>query len=136
MTRGRLLGFAIAVALLLVPTASAQAAGFTVDLQAPTHHPKVGKDWKITVTAKRKGTGKPVHGAAFYEFVFGGAVVSTQYPAPHGGPAKAPYHFIGSFTDTLTFPKRSVGQPLTFRVVVRAGPLGTAHADYPIRVED
>lgn len=135
MKRARLLGFAIA-AVLLLPVASAQAAGFTVRMNAPTHHPEVGKSWTISVTAKRTGSGAPVHGAAFYEFLYGGAVVSKQYPAPHGGPAKSPYHFVGHFTDTLTFPSRSVGQPLTFRVVVRAGPLGTAHADYPIRVED
>ncbi|HVW46997.1 MAG TPA: hypothetical protein VHA76_08090 [Solirubrobacterales bacterium] len=133
MRRARTMALAIA-AVLLIPVASAQAAGFDVQMKAPTHHPKVGKDWKITVTAKRTGSGKPVHGAAFYEFLYGGAVVSKQYPAPKGGPAKSPWHFTGSFTDTLTFPKRSVGEPLTFRVVVRAGPLGTAHADYPIRV--
>ncbi|MFN8218411.1 MAG: hypothetical protein U0R71_17615 [Solirubrobacterales bacterium] len=131
--RLRLLIAATAIALL-IPAATAAAAGFVVHLRAPSHHPKVGRDWKITVTAKRKGTHAPVHGAAFYEFLYGGSVVSTQYPAPHGGPAKKPYHFYGRYSDTLTFPKRSVGVPLTFRVVVRAGPLGTTHADYNISV--
>lgn len=141
MIRLRLLGLLTAAALL-VPAASASgsapasasAAGFVVRLKAPTHHPKVGKRWRITVTAKRKGSNKPVHAAAFYQFLYGGSVVSKQYPAPHGGKANKPYHFYGHFSDTLKFPQRSVGQPLTFRVVVRAGRLGTAHADYNIRV--
>jgi hypothetical protein len=63
-------------------------------------------------------------------------VVSTQYPAPHGGHATKPYRFYGHFADTLTFPKRSVDQPLTFRVVVKAGKLGTRRVNYPIRVRD
>jgi len=126
---------ALSAAALLIPAASAQAAGFVVHLKAPGHHPKVGKPWKITVTATRKGSGKPVHAAAFYQFLARGSVVSTQYPAPHGGRATKPYHFFGKYTDALKFPKRSVGQPLTFRVVVRAGPLGTRHVDYKVRIE-
>lgn len=124
----------LTAAALLVPAGSASAAGFVVHLRAPGHHPKAGKAWRIRVTAKRKGSHRPVHAAAFYEFLYGGTVVSKQYPAPHGGHAKKPYHFFGRFSDSLTFPRRSVGQPLTFRVVVRAGPLGTTHADYSIRV--
>lgn len=127
---------ALSAAALLIPAASAQAAGFVVHFKAPGHHPKVGDPWKIKVTAVRKGSRKPIHAAAFYQFVSGGSVVSTQYPAPHGGHATKPYHFFGSFTDTLKFPKRSLNQPLTFRVVVKAGPLGTRRVDYPIRVRE
>lgn len=108
--------------------------GFVVRLKAAGHHPKVGKPWRIEVTATREGSDQPIQGAAFYEFLFGGAVVSKQYPAPHGGSATKPYRFVGHYSDALTFPGRAVGQPLTFRVVVRAGSLGTRHVDYPVRV--
>lgn len=125
---------ALSAAALLVPASSAEAARFVVHFRAAGHHPEVGKLWRITVTAKRRRSHRPIHAAAFYQFVAGGSVVSTQYPAPRGGHATRPYRFFGRFSDTLKFPARSLGQPLTFRVVVRAGRLGTAHVDYRIRV--
>jgi len=129
-----LVALVLSALVLLIPAGLAQAAGFSVGLQAPGHHPQAGKPWKIKVTARRDGGGGPVHGAAVYEFLFGGSVVSTQYPAPGGGKATKPYHFVGSFTDVIRFPQKSVGAPLTFRVVVKAGPLGTRHVDYPVTV--
>ncbi|MFN8160842.1 MAG: hypothetical protein U0R52_07355 [Solirubrobacterales bacterium] len=128
---------AICTAALLVPATSASA--FTVHLKAPGHHPKAGKPWKITVSAKRKN-GRKVHAAALYKFLFNGSVVGTSYPSPNNPCSdrsrQRPYRFFGSYTDRLCFPSRSVGIPLTLRVVVRAGPLGTKHVDYDIKVED
>ena len=79
-----------------------------------THHPKVNTNWPLTVTATLKG--KPAHATAFYLFMLGPTVVSTQYPY-----SKNPYHFTGSYHDTFVWPADSLGQPLTLRVVVSAG---------------
>jgi hypothetical protein len=129
-----LIGAVCAAAMLFF---AAPAAGFVVHLRAPNHHPKVGEPWRIKVSA-RTNSGRDIHAAALYKFIYNGSVVSTQYPSPHSGPQgperHRPYHFFGSFIDRLYFPKRAVGIPLRFRVVVRAGPLGTKHVDYGISV--
>ena len=85
-------------------------------LKPSTHTPKINTNWRLTVTATLNG--KPAaHASAAYEFLFGGVPVGgTQYPFrnPH-------YTFTGHFSDYLTFPAAAVGQPLTLRVVVKAG---------------
>ena len=65
-----------------------------------------------------------------------GQVVSTQYPSPGRAPGTAhrPYTFRGSYRDPLTFPRRSVGIPLTLRVVVKVAGKGTIKLDKRIRV--
>jgi hypothetical protein len=78
-----------------------------------THQPKVDASWPLKVSATLAG--KPAHANAIYEFLFGGSVVSTQYPRSNKHSALA---FTGSFADTLVFPAESEGEPLTLRVVV------------------
>jgi hypothetical protein len=114
---------------------SAQAASFTAHLKAPNHTPKAGaKDWRITVTARSK-SGKPLHATALYHFVYGGQVVSTQYPNPgHPVGGKKPYAFTGRYSDTILWPPRAGGVSLTFRVVVTVAGQGSINLDWAVRV--
>ena len=130
----RLFAVLITSLALAVGASTADASNFVLRLHAPNHSPKAGKLWWITVSA-RSSSGRAMRGAAFYEFVYGGQVVSTQYPNPHSL-KRAPHHpysFTGSFRDSLLFPKRSVGIPLKLRVVVRVGRT-TKHVDWRIKV--
>jgi hypothetical protein len=130
----RTLRIIAAVAVLaIVPAGSSLAAGklvkkssgpLTATLAPPASKPKANKNIPIKVTATLKG--KPAHATAIYEFLFAGTVVSTQNPY-----GKKPYRFTGSFKDNLVFPPSAVGQPLTFRVVVKAGG-HTVNLDAPV----
>lgn len=123
-----------AIALAAAAPAAASAAGFVVTLRAPTHHPRADTNWWVTVTARTR-SGHALRATAFYQFLFQGQVVSTQYPSPRGGPTRhSPWPFTGRFRDAVVWPRRSVGVPLTFRVVVRVRGRGTQHADYRVRV--
>ena len=111
-----------ALAACTVVTASAAASPALVKassgplsatLLPSTHTPKVNVKWPITVTATLSG--KPAHATAIYEFLFGGAVVSTQYVKSNKN-----FSFTGHFSDKLLFPPDSAGEPLTLRVVIRA----------------
>src|SRR6188472_3889729 len=135
---------AVIVAALLVPAASAQAAPFRAKLKAPTHSPKAGKLWPITVTV-RSSSGKALRATATYQFVYNGSVVATRYPSPHADPnskcskagtcRKSPYPFRGRLRDgTFTWPARAVGLGLTFRVVVVVEGKGRVNLDYAVRV--
>jgi hypothetical protein len=109
-----LLGLAPAIALAATQTLKASSGALKATMKPPaTHQPKVNTNVWITVTATLNG--KPAHATAKYEFLFGGAVVSTQYPRfnPH-------FSFTGHFTDNLVFPASAVGEPLTLRVVIKA----------------
>lgn len=119
----------LAAGALLVPTAPAAAASFNPHLKAPGHHPTAGKKWTIRVSA-----GKGVRATAYYQFLYGDQVVSTQYPSPHGPARHKPYRFKGHYRDPIKWPKRSVGYPLKFRVVVAARG-ETKHLDYKVRVQ-
>jgi hypothetical protein len=128
---------------LLAPASVADAATFVARLKAPGHNPKAGKRWPIEVTARTR-SGKPVRARAHYQFLYGGQVVSTQYPSPRSRPGecpggrgcrRSPYPFRGSFRDrTIVWPARAVGYRLTFRVVVKAKRRGTRKLDYRVRV--
>jgi len=96
-------------------------------LAPPASKPKIKTNIPIKVTATLKG--KPAHATALYEFLFAGTVVSTQNPY-----GKKPYRFTGSFKDNLVFPAGAVGQPLTFRVVVKAGG-HTVNLDAPVTAQ-
>lgn len=129
----------IAAAALVLPTTAgaAGAAGFVAHLNAPNHHPKAGKLWYITVSA-RTSSGKPLRAVAWYEYYYNGQKVATRNPSPRnpndesGGPR--PYPFKGSYRDGILWPKRSVGIPLTFRVVVKVKGLGTRKLDWKVVV--
>ena len=133
----------IAAVALLVPAVPAQGASFVARLKASGHHPKAGKRWPITVSARTR-SGRPLRARAHYEFYFHGRKVSTQYPNPGARPGRcpgargcrrSPYPFRGSFTDrTIVWPARAIGIRLTFRVVVRVRGRGTRRLDYRVRV--
>ena len=138
--RRRLLASTLCAAGLLFAAAPSQAAAWVLHVNFPSSQPKAGESWPIKVTARRHSDGSPIHAAALYVFLFHGNKVATAYPSPNlppcgGRERHKPYHFYGSFRDKLCFPKRSVGIPLTLRVVVRAGPLGTKHRDHDVTTQ-
>jgi len=128
---------------LLVPASSADAASLVARLKASGHHPKAGKRWPIRVSASTR-SGRPVRARAYYQFLYSGQVVSTQYPNPRSRPGRcpggrgcrrSPYPFRGSFRDpTIVWPRRAVGYRLTFRVVVKSRGRGTRKLNYAVRV--
>lgn len=134
MRTRHLLALVIAAAVAL-PAASADAASFVAHLHAPDHHPKAGsKHWRITVTARTR-SGRALHAKAVYKFLFRGRVVSTQYPNPgHPKGGKRPYSFTGRYRDTILWPRRAVGIPLTFRVIVSVKGKGSVHLDWKVVV--
>ena len=95
------------------PTVRQTSGPLTATLAPSTHTPQINKNWPITVTATLSG--KPAHATAAYEFVVAGFVVQTVYPR-----SNKHFSFTGHFSDNLVFPKASVGQPLTLRVVIKA----------------
>jgi len=130
----------------LVPAAPAAAAAAcpVAHLSAPTHHPKAGARWPITVTCRTR-SGKGIRATATYQFVYNGQVVATRYPSPKADPnskcSKAgtcrhsPYPFTGRMRDaTFTWPRRAVGIPLKLRVVVRVRGKGSTNLDYAVKV--
>jgi hypothetical protein len=93
-----------------------------VTLAAPGHRPVVGAPWPITIRARGPG-GEPLRAEVRYQYLFAGSVVARR----------SHYRFKGIFRDTIRWPARSLGIPLTFRAVVTT-PLGTRKLDYPVRV--
>jgi hypothetical protein len=136
---------AVAAAVILIPTsAPAASAPCVAHLSAPTHHPKAGKLWPITVTCRTR-SGKAVRATATYQFVYNGQVVATRYPSPNANPNSAcskagtcrhsPYPFRGRLHDgTFSWPRRAVGFPLTLRVVVRVAGKGAVNLNYAVKV--
>jgi hypothetical protein len=128
---------------VVLPGAVAQAAPCNATLKVPGHHPKAGTRWPVTVTCRRSG--KAVRATATYQFLYNGQVVATRYPSPNADPdskcsragtcRKSPWPFTGRFRDsTFTWPRRAVGFPLTFRVVVRVRGRGKVNLDYAVKV--
>jgi hypothetical protein len=123
MTRTRRSTVSLAVLLALAATTAAASASapvkersgpLSVTFVPSTHTPKVNAKWPLSVTATLSG--KPAaHATAAYQFLFGGLVVSTQYPR-----SNKHFTFTGHFRDDLVFPASSLGQPLTLRVVIKA----------------
>jgi hypothetical protein len=106
---------------MLVVPATAFAGGFTADLYASGHEPRVGR-WPIKVTATR-GQQK-LSGDVDYQFVFQDAVVKRE-PG---------YRFRdGVYHDTLTWPRAAVSHTITLRVVVKTR-YGTDYLNWWIRV--
>jgi hypothetical protein len=93
-----------------------------------THTPKENANVWITVVATVNG--KPAqHATAYYQFLFAGQVVSTQYVRNNKH-----FSFNGHFRDNLVFPASAVGEPLTVRFVVKGGGR-TVHFDWAIKTE-
>jgi len=126
---------ALATLALVAAAAPAEAAQFRAKLDTPKSQPKANKGWKITVHARSKA-GKAIRATAYYQFLFQGQVVSTQYPSPGKPPgtAKKPYRFKGSYSDKLLFPPRATGIPLKLRVVVQVKGKGTVKLDKAVKV--
>jgi len=102
-----------AVALAAAKPLTASSGPLRVTLvPPPTHSPVENKNVPISVTATLNG--KPAKRAtAKYEFLFGGAVVQTEYPR-----YDKHFTFNGHFSDNLVFPADAVGEPLTLRFVI------------------
>jgi len=108
------------------PTTQAPAAqGIRAKLTASTHTPKANADWRWAVKVT-DAQGRPLKVRADIEFVFAGAIVGRDTP-----PTRT---FRGSYHDTLQWPARAAGQPLTFRVVVTTAK-GRKTLDYAVMVE-
>jgi hypothetical protein len=133
-----------ALALLALAGPASAATPFVATLKATTHNPKVNEAWPITVTV-RSHSGKSLRATATYQFVYNGQVVATRYPSPkadlhskcnrEGTCRHSPYPFTGRLRDpTVTWPARSAGIALKFRVVVKVKGLGARNLDYSVRV--
>jgi hypothetical protein len=85
---------------------------FKATFYAPTHHPVVKKNWPITVTVTDL-SGKSIAATLQMNVLFGGARVGRI----DNGKI---YHFVGRHHENITWPKRSVGYPLTVQAVVKA----------------
>ncbi len=104
------------------PPRARATARFVARLYAPTHHPRANHRWRIRITARTRG-GRALHAEVRYQFLFHGQVVSRQ----------SHYRFRGTFRDTIVWPRKSIGYPLTFRAVVTTR-LGRRNLDYAVRV--
>ena len=98
-------------------------------LTAGTHSPKAGAQWPVKVIATLAG--RPARAAIVYQFVFGGQVVSSQIPRYTNG--RPHTSFTGTFSDSLQFPARAVGFPLTLRMHITAGGR-IVNLDYALQV--
>ena len=117
-----ILTIALAATLAIVPVAEAR---LSVTMHAGTHHPKAGKKWPITITA-RNGT-RRVCGSVRYAFLFRGRTVGRRNPG-------VGRRFCGHVKDpAIIWPRRAIGIPLTFRAVVDTR-LGRRNLDYSVRV--
>lgn len=112
------LAFAAAVG---AATIKGSSGGLTATMHVGTHHPTVGRNWPLQLTATRNG--HPAQVTVTYEYLFGGRVVAVR----------AHHTFTGHFSDALVFPTSAVGEPLTFRAAIRAGST-SINLDYPIQV--
>jgi hypothetical protein len=133
--RSRLLAVIGCVAAVLIGAAPATAASFDARLRAPDHAPRAGgKDWRISVSATST-SGKALRARAVYKFLYNDQVVSTQNPWPgHSTGGKRPFYFTGRYRDTILWPARAAGYPLTFRVVVSVAGKGSVNLDWAVRV--
>jgi len=99
---------------------TAAAAGPAIALRVATASPEptAGKLWPIVVTATPK-----VNGVVSYRFLFNGSQVSHQ----PGGAMRD-----GVYRDTLLFPARAEGVPLTLEVVLKTSDGRTADVQRPV----
>lgn len=105
--------------LLAFAVAAAAATGsLHVTLKTAGTKPKVNTHWPYSVTATLGG--KPARGTVTAQIVDPiGGVHAVQFGASTKYVTRIP--FKGTFRDYVIFPKDSVGYPLKFRVIVRAG---------------
>lgn len=124
----RVVGIGV-VALLVIAVGAASASvggsyrvgGLTATFSAPTHYPNCKQLWPVRVTATYRG--RPAHAIAWYQFLYDGRLVGTQYPfgGTRRNPHNRPYAFYGSFYDNTfgPFGALAVGHKLIVRAVVQ-----------------
>jgi hypothetical protein len=101
------------------PAASVAAAGFRIQLSAPTHTPRAGKaKWWYVVRAT-DAAGRPVRGRLTVEVV---DPLGTAHPAEVGTSHRklVDYPFSGRYRDFAQWPAAARGYRLVFRVTVVA----------------
>ncbi|TML31814.1 MAG: hypothetical protein E6G30_00345 [Actinobacteria bacterium] len=98
------------------------APPFGATLTAPGHNPRADRPWPVVVTATAND-GRPLPAVVHYQFLFAGRVVAER----------STYRFRGRFRDVVTWPRRSIGIPLTFRAAITTK-LGKRNLDYPVTV--
>ena len=96
-------------------------------LDTDTHKRQYDAVWPITVTARRNG--KPIAGRIYYQFLSFGRIVACRTVKTPARP-----RFSGTFHDTIQWPRKSVGLPLTFRVVLRTK-YGLKNINYAVTVQ-
>jgi hypothetical protein len=120
-SRRRVTSSALALTAALALPASALAANFKLTPHIANHAPTINKKWPITIDVTKGKT--KLSGSVTYQFLFSGSVVSTQ---------KGHSFTNGVYKDSLDFPSKSIGQPLTLRIVVKTKD-GTEHVDWAIK---
>ena len=118
-----LTGGAIAPSAIAPPSAHTAKNQLVARLSAPTHRPRVGHAWRITITA-RTAAGRPVKAEVRYQYLSGGQIVARR----------SHYRFTGTFHDNVVWTAQSVGIPLTFRAVVTSS-IGNRNLDYAVQVQ-
>lgn len=88
-------------------SASIRNGPLAYSLSAPTHSPRVGTPWRLTVTATRNG--KPLAGKVKVDVLHNGAVVGHVADGALRG---------GRFAHDFDWPTESVGHPLTVKATV------------------
>jgi hypothetical protein len=87
-----------------------------VTIAAPTHHPKAGKRWPVTVHVTDTA-GKPLPARLTMRILFGGRPVGK---VDNG----RVYRFVGTWRERkgneITWPAASRGEPLEFEAIVTA----------------
>jgi len=121
MGRHTVLVAALATALVVAAPANA-AVRFTLTTTSKT--PKVGEQWRWTVTVREGG--KPVSARVKLQILFGQMIVGCwtggkMAQCKNGAAAGDPIAFNGRRTGVITWTADSVGVPLTFQAVVTAG---------------
>ena len=91
-------------------SAEASAAGIVFTLSAPGHAPRAGRAWPLVVTSTWRGRALPRAGVRV-------ALLQSGRVTARLASARL---FHGRYRRPIRWPARSVGQPVTLRVVVSA----------------
>ena len=93
-------------------TATVAKLPFTATFSAPSHQPKVNKNWPIRVTVTDL-SGKPIAATLQMNVLLG----TLQVGQIDNGKI---YHFVGSHHENITWPLQAVGNKLMLQAVVKA----------------
>jgi hypothetical protein len=123
-SRRRIRPLAAVLLMALVFPATALAASFRITPHIPNHTPTINRKWLVRLTVTRGGT--KLSGKVKYEFLFHGSVVSQQ----------SGHRFThGVYTDSMIFPRKSLGEPLMLRILVTVPKYGTEHLDWKVMTQ-